>query len=357
MQLINKIAGAFGNRYFPEKTAVASMALVLFWIWGPTLFYGHTFALVIGAVLLTFLSLPGVPFKIFGIYLAVWCGWMYSAAFVETIPIEMIIDLSSELLFIVAGSVFFLTVLRGRFPICYYQHWLCIFALVMAGIALSQYHFFKIPSLGTIGNQNFFAAYTAISFPLFFRRGWIWWTPILLYCLIVANTTTAFVAMLAGVGYYFYPQLREIQKKAAALVLALMIGAGLYYGLVYHPSVLTSERWDMWADAVNKISSHWYLMLFGVGPGVTWKVGNALHSEYAYMLFNLGLVGLLLMGAIMKSIPRANREFYAAFVVIAVDAIGNHVFHTAPTALLSIVVIAILFKAKLRKPCGSQPAT
>lgn len=320
-------------------------ALVVFSVWGTTVHYGHAFSLVIGAVMLAFFLMPSIPMKVFGIYLSIWATWIWSSAFAGIIPQEVVTQTASMIIFIVSGLIMFLIAWRGDAPKEFYLNGICAIALTLSILGILQHHLFGHSPIGTTGNQNFLAAFVAITLPLCFRGNWIYTIPILFWTLIICHTTTAFVAAMIGIAYLLWPYIQRSLSRGVLPLCIIGIAGVAYYSFVFHPFI-HSERFAFWQDAIGIILSHWYLMLFGVGPGILWQPNNMLHSEYVYMLFNFGIIGLILMAAMILSVPRTDRTLYASFITIAIDAIGNHLFHTAPTAILSVFMIALLFREK-----------
>lgn len=337
--------GAAIAPHYIEKAAMLVMLLVVFALWGgKTQHYGHAFMVIIGAVFLLSLAMPSKWMAAFGAYLSVWCAWMYSSAFSGLYFIELASQLSDTVLFIIAGAVFFIFVCYGTASTGFYKNWICGFSLALSLIAILQYYHFNLRVVGTLGNENFLAAFVAISLPLFVRRKWLYAIPLIILTLILARTSTAFVAAMAGVIFYLWPTIKRMNEGLLiALAMAVSI-ALLSYTFIYHPSILGSDRYMMWLDAAKVISLHWHTFIFGVGPGVLWLAGDMLHSEYAYMYFNFGTLGLVILFGIMKSIPNSDRALYASAIVIAVNMVGNHLFHTGPTAIEATIIIALLFK-------------
>jgi hypothetical protein len=331
---------------FPlEKMALALFGVVVFAVWGKTIHYGHAFAVVVGAVCLVFWMLPSLWFKAFGVYAATWGAWIYSASFCGQIPEEMITQLSGDLLFILAGGIFFIVFLRGGMPVKAYARIISGIALILALCGLYQFHIIKMVPVATLGNQNFLAAFLAVSVPFFIMSGWWLGLPVILWAMIVCKTTTAFIALCAGLLYLAWPKIKEA-RFGSILIGGLICAAGGWYAFVYDPflSFAPGSRFDFWLDAWKTVSANWTTLIFGVGPGIPWRIGDMLHSEPAYVGFNFGLVGLtLILGAVL-SVPRWSRPLYASCIVVAVDSLGNHIMHTAPTAILALIPIALLLR-------------
>ena len=385
MQLINRITDALDDRTMNEKLALALLVPIIFWVWGATIHTGHAYAVIIAGALLVFMMLPSIPLKVFGFYLAVYTAWIFSSACAKLMPGEILGQTSDSVLLIMAAAVYFLIIYHGKMEIEKYASWICSVTLVLAVMGIAMYYLKNLPAVAFLGNQNFLAAWLAIAFPFFIRQGEYryfvkprfyfprsWWgrffdhkitmwavcVPILLLTFYLCQTTTAFVAAMAGTAYSLWPQIRAAKLKISIPICAVIGGVVIYYAFIYHPFI-RSPRFGYWKDLLLDLSSGWHFsnswpfvtvttgwhyLFFGVGPGVLWRVGDMLHSEYAYGMFYFGIVGLVFYAAIIATVPRSNRTLYASFIAIIVDMIGNHLFHTAPTAILSIIPVALLFR-------------
>jgi hypothetical protein len=105
----------------------------------------------------------------------------------------------------------------------------------------------------------------------------------------------------------------------------------------------------MWIDGIQKITHSWESILFGFGPGIQWKAGDQLHNEYLMTVWNYGLIGLTFLIGFIVTIHRQNRWLFTAFIILCVDMIGNHALHTTPTALLAVVIIALIERERNEK--------
>jgi len=352
MRLISRMAEVLQDeRTFNEKLALALMIPMIYWVWGPTcptkIHIGHAYALIVVGLLLVFMNLPSISMKAFGLYLSIWVTWIFSSAFADLIPAAIIRQTLETIILIVSAAVYFLIIYRGEMNIEKYRNWICSLTLTLCAVSFLLYYWKNLPAVAFHGNQNFFAAWCAIGLPFFFDRKWFYFIPIILWALVICMTTTAFIAAMAGTLYYIYPRAKHIRRDVANSLMLVIIPAAFWYAFVYHPFI-NSVRFEYWKDVIQIACSKWHIFLFGVGPGVLWRLGDMIHSEYFYGLFYFGTIGLVLYFFIIKSVPRSDeyRELYASFVAVLVDMIGNHVFHTTPTAVLSIVPIALLFRLR-----------
>jgi hypothetical protein len=336
MPLINKITGgAYAPPKFDDRLILAGLFAVALWVWGPNVFYGHAYMFVVFAVLaLSIMTMDKAIFA-FGAFLAAWFAYFYSSYFTGKIVFdETIIQAIDSLIFFMAGLIIYIVVKFGRTENKSYCNVICTIAIILSIMGLIQYFYGHQPARATLGNQNFLAAFLAVSTILFFRKKWWMFLPLIIGVLILTHTSTAIAAVCVGIGFFVW-------GWAGA---ALSIIPGIIYFLLFKTPDSLIARIEYWTDAISKISTHWYTFVFGVGPGVYWQPGNMLHSEYAYLLWNFGIIGFCIAVAyiIRKFSTIKDRMLLSVFVVILFDSIGNHLMHTAATAMPAIVIMALM---------------
>jgi len=344
---------------------IVSLLIILpFGVWGATVHFGHAHSLIIAALIALGLLLPNQWMRLFVFYVAGWLAYIAAGLFIGflTADASLTLILIDGSFWIILGALVFAVIYHSAPEKEAIFNIICIAAAIQASIGLLQsfgidpvFDFFgsivavtteldRTAAVGTLGNNNFLAAFIAISLPFFFRRGWFYVLPLIIACLIACKTSTAFVAAASGAAFYFYLQARANLKWSIPAATAAL-GAVAYYVLVYHP-ILQNDRPDLWIDGIRKATMSWHTLLIGYGPTAEWKIGDKLHSEYVMTLYNFGLIGLGLLAAyivsVLKRFRQIDRILAAAFVIICIDAIGNHLMHTIPTALLAIVTMALL---------------
>lgn len=335
MQLIKALlkgeASASSLPYY--KFVIPALFLVSLLIYGETVHYGHSYTFIICGIVALSLLMKDHVLSIFCIYMACWFGFLLCCGFRGLISGEILFQALDTATFIMAGMAFYIMVRRGTGLAKVYMNGICILCLILSAAAFIQYFFGHGHPGSTLGNRNFYAAFIAISIPFFFRSRWVWFVPVICLGLTIAKTSTAIAAAFVSVSFYLWGW------KGVGLS---VIPSVLYFILFKTPESLI-ERWFYWTDALTKMCGSWKTVLFGVGPGVYWRFGNELHSEPVYLLFNLGIIGLLLIAVyIFKSFyKQRNRVLQAALLAVVVDSFGNHLMHTAPTALLVITILAL----------------
>ncbi|PKN20893.1 MAG: hypothetical protein CVU71_03690 [Deltaproteobacteria bacterium HGW-Deltaproteobacteria-6] len=338
MQLINNAIGgacAPPSIKFDDRLILAGLFAVALWVWGPNVFYGHAHMLIVfGVLALSIMAMDKAIFA-FGAFLAAWFAYFYSAFSVGKIVFdETIIQAIDSLIFFMVGLVVYIVVKFGRTENKSYYNAICTISIILSIMGLIQYFYGHQMARATLGNQNFLAAFLAVSTILFFRKKWWMFLPLIIGVLFLTHTSTAIAAICVGVGFYVWGWIGA----------AVSINFGMVYFMLFKTPDSLIARIEYWTDAFNKVSAHWYTFVFGVGPGVYWQPGNMLHSEYAYLLWNFGIIGLLIVVAyiVRTFLTIKDRMLLSVFVVILIDSIGNHLMHTAATAMPAIIIIALM---------------
>jgi hypothetical protein len=124
------------------------------------------------------------------------------------------------------------------------------------------------------------------------------------------------------------------------LVIAIFVCT--LYALFSHASIIDNPRWGMWTTALTISFSNWVSIVFGMGPGAGWGQPYPLHSEPVTMLYQYGLVGLVLLAGFIIEMPRENRMLYSAFLIAVINSFGNFPLHLSPSAFLIIIICGMI---------------
>jgi len=346
------------------------LAIIPLGLWASVIHQAHVYTLMLVCFIGLALYLPNKWLSGFGLYVSAWWVAVYLMTFTGSWIPELTNVTIDAGLFLIFAMLVYLAVYHNLYNVIIiklpftkkiiFNHkitlntWynaICISALIQCSIGILQHfnldpvswvlsHFVIIKNefpldtaTGTLGNQNFLAAYLAISAPFFLRDKWFWFIPVIAYGLVVAHTSMAIMAVVIGMAYF-------VGGWRPALI--SIASVGLYATLINPHDGLHNERVGMWLDGLTKITHSWKSTLFGCGPGIQWKIGDQLHNEYLMVVWNYGLIGLSFMVGFILTISRQNRYLFTAFIIICIDIIGNHALHTTPTALLAVVIIALI---------------
>jgi len=338
-------------------TIILSLVLIPFAVMGQNVHYGHFHALILAVMVFCAFAVPNTWLRSFLLYATGWVAWLMVNLFIGryATTTNMSLVLIDGSFYLLLGAAFFIAVCYSDMKDETLFNAICIIAIIQAVLAILQFfgvnpffdfvrRFVKVTSelpataaIGTLGNNNFLAAFCAISLPFFFRGKWFYGVPVIALSLIFAQTTTAFVAAAVGAGYFFYPRIRF--KKT---VLGALAGAGLLYAFIWHP-FLNNPRFEYWLDGIRQITGSWASIIFGFGPTSKWRSGDELHNVYLMVWWSYGIIGLGILIRYILTVARENRLLFSAFIIACIDAIGNHgVAYTVPTAMLTITIMALI---------------
>ncbi len=320
-----------------DRIAALGLFIVSFTAWGPNVFGSQAYMMnCIGLAALAFMTRDKILIA-FGCYCAAWFAYIQIAETKGWMPSTTMIQAIDTLTLIMAGYVLYIIIRFGRASLHFWKNCICIIAAGLSCIGLIQYSFVG-SATATLGCTNFLAAYLAVSGPCFFRRKWWMLLPVVIAALIITITFSAWAALCIAVCYLAWGW-----KGCWVAV----IPCAIYWVIFKAPAALLC-RLEYWSDAWNKLSNHWHTIVFGTGPGILWRTDNMLHSEYFYLLWNFGIIGLVIAAFyIVRSCRNiTNPALFASFLAVLVDGIGNHLMHTAPTAFLAVVIFALMDRDK-----------
>lgn len=313
----------FDDRFLPFGLAIICLAGG----WGSNIYSTQAMIMVIVAFCALFLCLGDWIVGALGVFMAVWYTVLYVTELVEPVIIADSITL------IGFGMVVYSIVRLGKTSVTVYLDTIIAVALVLSVLGIFG-HYHGNPSVATLGNQNFLGAFLAIAaFACFRKRRW-YFLALILPALWLCHSSTPIAAFCAGLGFYLW--------KWKGLALGVIPGAAYFFLLDGGIHIVNgSERFDFWLNAYEYLTASWWTVLVGFGPGIPWNPGKGmLHSEYVNLAWNLGIVGLIIVGLYFwRSLKSGNRILTAMIIAVLVDGIGNHLMHTVPTAVLSIMVM------------------
>ena len=170
---------------------ISGLFITTLLVWGPNVHYGHAYAFIIVGMAALSLVAGNALLTAFGLYLSCWFAFILSAASFDIIPPEIVGQAVDSMTLILAGMGLYLVARNSKGDIAHYLNWICILVLVLIVMGLVQVFIGKGSPVATLGNQNFFAAFIAISTVFFIRKRWWVFLPVLALSLYVARTSTA----------------------------------------------------------------------------------------------------------------------------------------------------------------------
>ena len=240
--------------------------------------------------------------------------------------------------------------------------------------------------VGTLGNRNYLAAFIAYAVPAFI--GWKTWKaagrtinlPLIgvmafLFFCFSPGTLAAFLALVV-VYSWKHPWKKRLTLWAVGAAVAAGYTAFYVLSTGYHlnefqalPSQIQEMmssgkvtqdwfqgdvgRFMMWFMAISKLLQHWGYVLFGYGPGAFWGRQYPIHGEYVSILFNYGMVGLvILMGYIVSTwrflAKKGDTILIGMFAAICLDMVGNFPLQIATTAAMICVICGLIERERLK---------
>jgi hypothetical protein len=324
----------------------------------------HHLAFIISGLIIVATMIENIWIRSFLWYLAIWQVFiLVYKLFVPLLPISIVTASLDTMMFFLVGAMLYYFVSVSKIKIQYFYNTICISVIIQCVIAilqsfkvdpvlvflnmfLSAYPTLSIDTMtGTLVNNNFLAAYVAISLPFFFRKRWAFFVPVIVYVLIGAKTTSAFVPAIMGSAIYFYDSTTKSRIIIAALAMS-----GIWYACFYHPFIRAThynDRLDMWLIALNQVFAHPFTSIFGIGPGASWNRPYPMHNEWVQCLHQFGLLGLSALSGYVVTIYRKNRMLFSAFIIAAINMFGNYPIHLAPSAFLIIIISGLIERERL----------
>lgn len=320
----------FNDYFLPAGLAIVCLAAG----WGNNIYATQAMIMVIVAFCAFFLTLGDWRLSAIGAYLAIWYTVLYSTGLVAPAII------ADSITSIGSGMIIYVIIRFGKAPITVYFNTIIAVAVVLSLLGIDSYLHGKAP-VATLGNQNFLGAFLAISALACFTKKRFIWLAVILPGLWFCASSTPIAAFCIGLGFIVW------KWKGAALA---CIPGAIYFFYFDGNTLLGNDRLSFWLNAWDYISASPWTIIFGFGPGVPWNPGQGmLHSEYVNIAWNLGLTGLLLSGLYLsRTFKSTNRILTAMLLAVLVDGIGNHLLHTIPTAILAVIIFALIDRENRR---------
>lgn len=345
---------------------IASFLLIPFSILSLGLIHqSHHLALIIGAVVIIGAYIKNRWVTAFFWMCAAWQIAMCLVVMKYNLPIQELAASIYFLLFLLVAGIVYIAAAHSTIKTKTFYNVICISALAQAGFCLIQHFggvdpwlliirmFVKAKPLlqatdptGTLGNPNFVAAYLAISLPFFFRgelksrKPQWWWGAIpIAFVLIISRSSSAVIPAIMGTAFYF----AGFKWFLPAMIIPIIV-----YILFDNPfsqviNTATEGRGEIWASAIKIIKEQPLInLMLGRGNGAPYGRAYPMHSEWLTMLYQYGLVGLAIMSGYVLTISRKNKVLFTAFIIAAINMLGNYPLHLAPSAFLIIMIAGLI---------------
>jgi len=311
---------------------------------------------------------------LFMLYIAGWFGFWVSMRFVGRVEDVAILAGVDAILFMICVAIIYEGVVKSELEDSVFINGVCWFALMQATIAIMQYHWFdpagrilgifvKISygsygehtAAGLLSNSNYLGAALGICLPLLFtrRKWWLLGIPVVAYALILSACRAAMLGVMAVtvvvsvIIYWKYLYSRVLTRFYGAGLVVAILAIAAHYVMNLNTQSLVERYEEFWKGPVNIWLGSWDTFIFGVGPGITARINNYLHSEPVCWVWNYGALGAGIIAAFIgttlwKLSKVAGAAMLTCSIVIAViDMQANHLLHIPVTGLLMVIIMAL----------------
>lgn len=326
--------------------------------------HSHHFALMVACVFIMGAYIRNRWVSAFFFMCGIWQTVLFLIVMINKLPQQELGGSMLFLFFILMAGFLYIATYTSTLKLKTFYNIICISALIQAALCVFQYfgvdpflwvirQFFEAnmklePGVisGSLGNPNFVAAYLAISLPFFFRGElkarkpqWWWGAVPLAFVLIVSKSSSAVFPAIIGASYFF---------GGVKLMIPIMTLPLIAYAVYDNPftqlnSSVAHGRGDIWMSAIQKIQEQPFVnLIFGRGNGAPYSRAYPMHSEWLTMLYQYGLVGVALLSGYVVTISRKNKVLFTAFIIAAINMLGNYPLHLAPSAFLIVMIAGLI---------------
>ncbi len=223
---------------------------------------------------------------------------------------------------------------------------------------------------GLFGNSNFSGAFIAMTLPVFlYFKKYIkfGWMGILLglLSLLMLDCQFAIIAALGALSFYLYIENRDfiIKRRIHYFILSFITTSALL--IAKFPLYIPDGRWEVWnqclALSTFNGAKEWgchFVQGFGLGstflnlPRITQNCALRniawfqVHNDYLQMLLELGVIGLLIILALIlntfRKFSKDRLVEYACFTALIIDAFGFFIMRTSPMGFMGVMFLGLI---------------
>jgi len=207
-----------------------------------------------------------------------------------------------------------------------------------------------IPRAGTLGNKNFFAAILAITMPMFFRKKWCWFLPIIILVLFLQQTTGGIVAATVAIAYFLLKS-KQFRIETKALIFASLAFGFVVFVQFFDTIALDDFRRYTWWDILRSMPQWIYL---GNGPGSypIWGGAEHVHNDYFEAFFEGGIVSMVIITGYLISIlynayhqkSQVGIILSACVLALCANALVNYPLHLAPSGFIAAFLLGMAYR-------------
>jgi hypothetical protein len=331
------------------------------------IYEGHQVAFAIASLVLISSLIKNRQISIFGYYIAAYVATDFVRGMLWNVNPYYPYASLGVAMFIILGMLLIYGVMQSSAGKDFFFNAICILSILQIILSMIQAFTGSDPyiwalnlliqsksvlspkdAIGTMGNNNYLAGYLSMAFPLFLRKKWAYAIPAIVLMMYLCKTSTAIAAIGCAAAYYLWG-FKKYRLYLTVSVLVIFVGYILISEGGLGQGIIKSDRWSIWAIAVDRILSSPWSLLFGQGLGGNTGVPYPLHNEWLQATFHLGLIGTGIIAWFFVSIKTDDRLLKASSVAIVVDCLGNHPIHLVPSAILILVVLALIARDGVEK--------
>lgn len=218
---------------------------------------------------------------------------------------------------------------------------------------------FRDSFLGTMSNTNVTGSFLALGMPVFFRKKWCYFIPLIVACLFLTGSMGGILPTVIILSLFCFLKFKNIRYPMLLIILFSFI-VYIYRCENVSTFILGNGRVKIWCNIFTVFISKHPIIGYGIGGfrslyphyqrglGANYITLQA-HSEYVQCLFEFGIIGLFLVVGFICNILRQikdNEKHMICFYGILVGLIncGSHfLFHTSICCLM-IFYLAVIAK-------------
>jgi O-antigen ligase len=230
---------------------------------------------------------------------------------------------------------------------------------------------------GALGNRTIVSPFIAMIIPMaLYMRSW-WKAALMAAAVLATRSQMAIGAMVVSLAFLYSTMYKKAfyGLAAAAVIVLLILIIGFNTNATIHNFIDDGTRFAAWSQMIEDWRSpliqgkdnSYALTGYGIGsfryvwpnrhPGEIGANFLQAHNDYIQVLYECGIVGLLLMLAAIVQIFRDQWPFHklwrdekkkhriyllASFFCISLAALGSFVWQMAPIILYTIVVVGLM---------------
>lgn len=222
---------------------------------------------------------------------------------------------------------------------------------------------------GPLMHSTYSGAMFAMLTPLFLRKNWIFFLPIMLFGVYSMHSAMTYAATAAGLLSVAF--LRVVNLKGSLTILTILTFTAGYFYLTSNgtssPELIDGTLFDdqkrgfIWSRTIEFTHLKMIQPFIGMGTGFyadwfpvfqpMWRTPTFIerwtnpHNEYLFLWVNYGAVGVFGLYCLVRKVVSLSYKdsiLGGALMAVIVNAFGNFTMHIAPVALVAILLYCLI---------------